>query len=77
MKACRVCRRPVTPWRRGWRRPTTTIHEGCLRRPCGFCGVEFVVGKERKGLFCCNEHQWSFRTFGCSAADAEARGQLA
>ena len=64
MTLCRVCHKPVTPWRRGWRRPTTTIHQHCLVQRCRFCGAPFTVGKERRGLYCCNEHQWSYKTYG-------------
>ena len=64
MKPCRVCKQPVIPWRRGWRRPHTTIHERCLSQPCRFCGVVFRVAKERRGLFCCNAHQGLYRAFG-------------
>lgn len=55
-RLCRVCGQQVTPWRRGWRRPTTTIHAACLLQRCLYCRVQFVVGKERQGKFCCNEH---------------------
>jgi len=61
IKSCRVCGTPVTPWRRGWRRPTTTIHSECLLAKCLFCRTTFTVGKERRGLFCCNEHQWAYK----------------
>jgi hypothetical protein len=64
VRNCRVCGHVVTPWRRGWRRPTTTIHEACLRARCRFCLEWFTVRKERKGLFCCNEHQASFKFYG-------------
>lgn len=67
MKPCRVCSLPVVPWRHEWRRPTTTIHRECLSQQCRFCGAMFRVEKERKGLFCCNEHQWSFKHYGVSA----------
>lgn len=58
---CRVCKRPVKPWRRGWRRPTTTIHEACLTSQCLFCGATFEVRKERVGKFCCDKHQWDYQ----------------
>ena len=58
---CRVCGRHVIPWRRGWRRPHTTIHESCLTSVCRWCGVSFTVKKECKGLFCCDAHQQAFR----------------
>ena len=74
MKRCRVCRLPVMPWRRGWRRPTTTIHEACLTQVCRFCGVTFTVQKERKGLYCCDAHQHSYRHYGMSAAALDAIG---
>jgi hypothetical protein len=61
MRACRVCRKPVTPWRRGWRRPTTTIHLECLLAKCLFCRTTFTVGKERHGLYCCNAHQFAHK----------------
>ena len=68
-RSCRVCHEPVTPWRRGWRRPTVTIHEGCQTAICQLCGLRFHVGKERQGLFCCVAH---LRVSQSMAADQRA-----
>lgn len=76
MADCRVCRLPVVPWRRGWRRPTTTIHERCIQQKCRFCGSTFKVEKERRGLFCCNEHQWSFKHYGGPVDEVAKFGSL-
>jgi len=72
-----VCGQPVVPWRRGWRRPWTTIHEACLTQVCRFCGATFTVRRACAGQFCCKEHGDSFRTFRMSAGEAEARGMFA
>jgi len=62
MRDCRVCQQPVIPWRRGWRRPTTTIHAPCLLAKCQYCGVLFTVGRlPRQGKFCCEAHHQAHR----------------
>lgn len=69
-RLCRVCDQPVTPWRRGWRRPTVTIHRECLRRSCIECKRWYVVKKERKGLFCSNMCQQVY-TSGLSDGEVD------
>lgn len=73
---CRVCGRPVRPWRRGWRRPTTRIHAACRRAVCRFCGAVYLVGRGKRGRFCCNEHQWSFLHYGRPARELPRCGSL-
>jgi hypothetical protein len=72
MKPCRVCQKPVVPWK-GPRAPYTTIHRRCLYQPCRFCGVTFKVKKERRGIFCCTEHEASFRHYRWRSAEELGR----
>lgn len=69
MRPCRVCGKSVIPWK-GQRRPHTTIHKACRYQRCRFCGVVFLVGKERRVQFCCSAHHHSFRYYGRSADEA-------
>lgn len=61
MKPCRVCGELVAPWRPHKFKPVTTIHAYCVEQTCCWCGVRFVVKKERRGLFCCAQHQHRWR----------------